>query len=142
MKAMDRIISITIALAVLAAAAGCGAGSGEAPTPSPTPSITQTPAPTPTATETEELNWCEQSRNDMQLAVDAYYADHGRWPTGDGQPGDIDWDCLVPDYIDSIPYTDSNCDWGVSDDPLGNMCVGPRIGCLCRCPCSKRCSYY
>lgn len=68
--------------------------------PSPTPSTTPTPTPTPTPTQA-----------------------HGGWPTADGQPGDIDWTKLVPDFIVGIPSNDNRCDWWVNSDPEGEVCL-------------------
>ena len=75
------------------------------------------PSPTLTASA------CEHARDTIQAALDAYHAQHGVWPTPDGEPGDIDWTKLVPDYMEAIPANDGTCDWQVNARPVGKVCV-------------------
>ena len=97
------------------------------------------PEATPTATPTPTQ--CEADRDAIQTALYAYHDEKGEWPTETGGPGDIEWEKLVPSFLASIPTTDDNCDWSVSSDPEGDVCVGPRIGCIsCKCRCGTRCA--
>jgi hypothetical protein len=75
--------------------------------------------PTPTLTAPT----CEQTRDAIQAALDAYHAEHEVWPTADGEPGDIDWTKLVPDFMEAIPADDVTCDWQVNAHPVGKVCV-------------------
>lgn len=75
------------------------------------------PSPTLTASA------CEQARDDIQAALDAYNDENGVWPTTDGEPGDIEWTKLVPDYLETIPANDDTCDWQVNAHPVGKVCV-------------------
>jgi len=97
------------------------------PTPTPTPQATPTPTPeatpTPTPEPTRAPSRCELDRDAVQVALDAYHDDTGEWPTADGQPGDIEWDELVPGFLDGVPSTDSKCDWQVNSDPEGDVCL-------------------
>lgn len=95
----------------------CGDPGPPEPTPTPTATPTETPTPTPTLTR------CEKDRNAIQEALDAYHAEKGEWPTADGQPGDIEWDKLVPDFLDDTPSTDIKCHWQVNSDPEGEVCL-------------------
>lgn len=92
------------------------------------PEVTPTPTPTPTQ--------CEADRDAVQAAIYAYNSEKGEWPTETGGPGDIEWERLVPGFLESIPTTDDNCDWSVNSDPEGEVCVGGEVGCI---PCSCRC---
>ncbi|MFA5367486.1 MAG: hypothetical protein WC333_06375 [Dehalococcoidia bacterium] len=96
------------------------------PTPSPTPTSTPTPtataSPSPTPTMVYASN-CAHDKNEIQIALDAYYADNTAWPTADGLPGDIVWSELVPQYMSEMPLIDSTCDWRVSGNPEGSVCV-------------------
>lgn len=67
---------------------------------------------------------CEHDKNEIQIALDAYYADNAAWPTADGLPGDIVWDELVPQYMSEMPLIDGSCDWRVGADPEGEVCIG------------------
>ena len=72
------------------------------------------------------LTKCEIDRDAIQVALDAYQDDTGEWPTTDGQPGNIEWDKLVPGFLDEKPPTDSKCDWQVNSDPEGDVCLWKR----------------
>ena len=61
--------------------------------------------------------------NAIQAALHAYYSKFGEWPTASGEPGDIKWNKLVPDFLPYIPHTDSQCDWQVNSDPEGEVCL-------------------
>ena len=98
-----------------------GVKGGFEPSPTPTPLPTPTPSPTPIVTMS-----CEIARDSIQPALDAYHAEHGEWPTADGQPGDIDWEKLVPAFMDTTPSNDARCDWRVNSDPEGEVCVPNR----------------
>jgi hypothetical protein len=76
--------------------------------------------PTPTATYASN---CEKDKHEIQTALNAYYDDNSNWPTADGQPGDMVWDELVPKYMSEMPVIDDQCDWQVSGNPEGNVCV-------------------
>ena len=77
------------------------------------PTPTTSPTPTP----------CETDRDTIQAALYAYYAEKGEWPTANGQPGKIDWDKLMPGFLDAIPSTDSKCHWQVNSNPEGRVCL-------------------
>jgi len=83
-----------------------------------TPTPTSTPTPLPTVIMT-----CEEARDAIQDALDAYHAEYGEWPTADGQPGDIEWTKIVPDFMAAVPVNDSKCDWQVNSDPEGEVCL-------------------
>lgn len=80
------------------------------------------PGPTPTLGPAG----CEPDRDALQVALHAYNDKTGEWPTYDGQPGDIDWNKLVPGYLPYIPNTDSRCDWQVNSNPEGGVCLWQR----------------
>jgi len=109
-----KIVPVALVIALIAVAVvitiGVRGGSEPGPTPTPTP----TPSPTPIVTMS-----CEIARDSIQPALDAYQAEYGEWPTTDGQPGDIDWDKLVPAFMDITPSNDTRCDWRVNSDPRG-----------------------
>jgi hypothetical protein len=113
MKA-KAVVAILILSILLVSGLACGGGSEPETTPTPTPPIT----PVPTR--------CEADRDAVQVALDAYHDDTGEWPTADGQPGDIEWDELVPGFLDGVPSTDSKCDWQVNSDPEGDVCLWKR----------------
>ena len=77
--------------------------------------------PTPTATATVEKTQCETDRDTIQEALNAYHEENGNWPTANGQPGDIVWDKLAPEYMST--GIDDQCDWHVSSNPVGTVCV-------------------
>jgi hypothetical protein len=79
--------------------------------------------PTATATPTVQKTPCETDRDAIQEALNAYNEANDDWPTANGQPGDIVWDKLVPEYMSTMPVIDSDCDWQVSGNPEGNVCV-------------------
>jgi len=79
--------------------------------------------PTPTATATVQKTPCETDRDTIQEALNAYNEANDDWPTANGQPGDIAWDKLVPEYMSTMPVIDGDCDWQVSGNPEGNVCV-------------------
>lgn len=91
-----------------------------APTSTPIPAATASPSPTPT---TVYASNCLHDKNEIQIALDAYYEDNASWPTANGLSGDIVWDELVPDYMSEMPLIDSTCDWQVSGNPEGSVCV-------------------
>jgi len=114
MMKIKRVAAIFILGILLVAASACGLG----PEPTPTPTPTATPTPLPTVTMS-----CEEARDAIQAALDAYHDETGEWPTSDGQPGDIEWTELVPDFMAGIPANDSMCKWQVNSDPLGEVCL-------------------
>jgi len=79
--------------------------------------------PTPTPTATAPVSNCEKDKSDIQAALNAYHEDNADWPTANGQAGDIVWDKLVPEYMSTMPVIDGDCDWQVSSNPEGNVCV-------------------
>lgn len=88
------------------------------PSLKPTPIVTSKPLPSPTPTEPAV---CEEDRQAIKAALDAYYIANGQWPTANGEPGLIVWNKIVPDLLDKIPSTNS-CKWQVNSDPLGEVC--------------------
>ena len=116
------IISILALSILLVPGLACGGGGEPEATPTPMPTLTPTQEPTPGRTPTQ----CETDRDAVQAALDAYHDDTGEWPTADGQPGDIDWDELVPGFLDEVPSTNSKCDWQVNSDPEGKVCLWER----------------
>ncbi|NQT71990.1 MAG: hypothetical protein HQ553_04370 [Chloroflexi bacterium] len=68
-------------------------------------------------------NLCEQDRDAIQDVLDSFYAMNGKWPTSTGQPGDIQWDMLIPEWLDSVPPTDDKCEWQINSDPQGQVCL-------------------
>lgn len=116
-------ISIIVILGVLLLSGLVFRDGGEAavtPTPTPTPAATSQPTPTPQPTR------CEADRDAVQVALHAFQAANGYWPTATGLPGDIDWDKLVPGFLDAIPSTDGRCDWQVNSAPEGDVCLWKR----------------
>jgi hypothetical protein len=111
-----RIAVIVFMGILLMAGASCGGGENAEPTA--TPIVTATPTPLPTVVMS-----CDQARDAIQIALDAYNAMHGDWPTIDGQPGDIEWSKLAPDFIDGIPSNDNKCEWWVNSNPEGDVCL-------------------
>lgn len=112
---ITRIAAILLlGILLVSASACCPEGAG--PGPTPTPTVTPTPLPTVTMS-------CEQARDAIQVALDDYYDEQGEWPTADGQPGDIQWAKLVPDYMAGVPSNDNSCDWQVNSDPAGEVCL-------------------
>jgi hypothetical protein len=69
---------------------------------------------------------CAPDRDATGAAIDAYHARYGDWPTASGEPGDMDWDKLVPEFLPYKPGTDSKCQWGVNGDPEGEICLQNR----------------
>ena len=76
------------------------------------------PTPPPTISMS-----CIEARNAIQDALDVYNTQYQEWPTTDGQPGDIEWIKLAPDFITGVPSNDSLCDWWVNRDPEGEVCL-------------------
>ena len=66
---------------------------------------------------------CVPDRDAVHIALTGYHEANREWPTIDGFPGDIRWDRLVPDYLDGIPKTNTKCDWWVSGEPEGSVCI-------------------
>ena len=83
---------------------------------------TPTPVPTPTPLPTISMS-CVEARNAIQDALDGYNAQYQKWPTVGGEPGDIEWIKLVPEFMTGIPANDSDCVWWVNSDPEGDVCV-------------------
>jgi hypothetical protein len=79
--------------------------------------IKEEPAPTVQKTP------CETDRDSIQKSLNAYNEANDDWPTANGQPGDIVWDKLVPEYMSEMPVIDDQCDWQVSGNPEGTVCV-------------------
>ena len=119
MKKSRIAVVLLLVIVLVSGLACCG---GEESVPTPTPTVTPTPTPTPTPLPTVVMS-CDQARDAIQIALDAYYAVHGEWPTIDGQPGDIDWINLVSDFIDGIPSNDNKCEWWVNSNPEGDVCL-------------------
>jgi len=122
MKIGPMAIIIILGMLLIGIFACGGGGDSEAtPTPTPTP--------------------CEADRSAVQAAIYAYHMQNEEWPTETGEPGDIVWEKLVPEFLPDIPTTDDNCDWSVNSDPEGEVCVGERVGCIpCRCGCGTGCA--
>jgi len=66
---------------------------------------------------------CEDDRDTLQAALNAYKAEEGEWPTADGRPGDIEWDRLVPRFLDYRTISDYWCDWQINSNPEGDVCL-------------------
>jgi hypothetical protein len=66
---------------------------------------------------------CVEARDAIQDSISAYNTIYGEWPTVDGQPGDIEWTKLVPEFMTGIPDKDNVCEWWVNSDPDGEVCV-------------------
>ena len=109
-------VLIIILVAAIAVIVAIGVKGGFAPGPTPTPPPTATSLPT-------VIMGCTEARNAIQDALDLYHAEYGEWPTADGQPGDIEWTKLVPDFMAGIPSNDSKCEWQVNSDPEGVVCL-------------------
>lgn len=105
-----------IFLLALVLLAGCACNAWGEPGATPTPSGTPQPVPTVTMS-------CEEARDAVQQALDAYHAQYGSWPTADGKPGDIVWYKLVPEFMEYGPGNDNKCDWRVNSDPVGKVCL-------------------
>jgi hypothetical protein len=135
---LSGIITISLLFILLTCILSCAEGSNNgAPsttpalsptvTPSVSPTISPTASPTFLATPTATLGpeGCEPDRDAIQAAINAYHADNGNWPTTTtfGEPGNIKWSVLVPDYLPYIPHTDARCDWQVNTDPEGEVCL-------------------
>ena len=118
MKITRIAVILLLGILLVSGFACCPEGAGPVATPTPTPTPTATPTPLPTVTMS-----CEQARDAIQVALDDYYAEHGQWPTADGQPGDIQWAKLVPDFMTGVPSNDSSCEWGVNSEPEGEVCL-------------------
>ena len=110
---ITRIAVIVFMGTLLMAGAACGGGGNSEPTPTPIA----------TATLPTVVMSCEEARDAIQAALIDCYDEHGEWPTANGQPGDIEWTKLVPEFMAGIPHADSLCDWWVSDDPEGEVCL-------------------
>ena len=77
----------------------------------------------PTAVPTLGPAGCAPDRDATGAAIAAYHAKYGVWPTADGEPGDMDWDKLVPEFLPYKPDTNGKCQWGVNGDPEGEVCL-------------------
>jgi len=131
MKA-KQVIALSLLAILLLSTFACGGG-GEEVTPTPTPTPTPTLTPTPTQ--------CEADRDAVQAALYAYYEEKEEWPTETGEPGDVEWGKLVPNFLPEYPSTDKDCDWSVNSNPEGEVCVGQEVDCIpCKCRCSTECS--
>jgi hypothetical protein len=122
-KKVPIIIIIVLYLALVAIATVFAAN--EEPeaehTPTPTATATETVSPSPTAQKTQ----CEIDIENIQVALDAYLDAHGNWPTSNGSPGKIEWDKLVPEFLNATPSTANSCKWQVNSDPEGQICKPP-----------------
>jgi hypothetical protein len=127
-----RVVAISLLCISLVLSLGCAKGNstaGATPSPTPTPSPTSSASPTLTSTMTPTTTLgpegCEPDRDAIQAAINAYHAENGDWPTTTtfGDPGNIKWSKLVPDYLPYIPHTDARCDWQVNTDPEGEVCL-------------------
>jgi len=147
----SRFISLFIMLLtslLFLTGAMCQDGQGAQPTPTPTATIVPTSTPsvagptatvtaiataTPTATLTVVATLgpegCVPDRDAIPVAINAYHAAHGDWPTDDGKPGDIEWSKLVKSYLPYMPHTNDECDWQVNSRPEGEVCVPPEKMC-------------
>lgn len=78
-----------------------------------------------------EVSACELEVNGLQKAVGAYlYQSDGTWPTEAGSlPGALDYDKLVPYYIDKVPLTEPDCGWYLTDNGM----VFPSSPATCPC---------
>lgn len=83
---------------------------------------TPTPTPTPTPLPTVSMS-CVEARDTIQDALNGYDIQYQEWPTANGQPGDIEWAKLVPEFMTGIPSNDSLCDWWVNSNPEGEVCL-------------------
>ncbi len=105
-------------------------------TATPTIIITASPFPTGTSLPVVTPNWswpgptatlgpegCVYDRDAIQDAIYTYNASYGEWPTADGRPGDIAWAKLVKEYLPYMPHTNDECNWQVSGEPEGKVCV-------------------
>jgi hypothetical protein len=113
-----KVTMIAVILLVgilLTAGCACG-GSSSQPTPSPIASTTPTLLPIVVMS-------CTDAEYDIQDAISDYYNDYDEWPTSNGEPGDIEWTKLVPDFMAAVPSNDSKCDWWVNSDPEGEVCL-------------------
>ncbi|MGB2800574.1 MAG: hypothetical protein WBC82_12115 [Dehalococcoidia bacterium] len=122
MKIIPVLIIILVAAIAVIVAIGVTGGFEPGSTPTSTAEPTPTPAATPTSLPIVVMS-CDQAKNAIQEALDAYNAEQGEWPTADGQPGDIEWTELVPDFMEAVPANDSKCHWQVNSDPEGEVCV-------------------
>ena len=111
-------VLIIILVAAIAVIVAIGVTGRFEPGSTPKPTSTGTPTSLPTVSMS-----CNEAKNAIQAALDDYHDNYGEWPTADGQPGDIEWTELVPDYMEAIPANDSKCDWWVNSDPEGEVCV-------------------
>lgn len=105
-----KFAPILLLCVLLISAAACdGGGGGE-----------------PTAVPTLGPSGCAPDRDATGAAIAAYHAKYGDWPTASGEPGDMDWDKLVPEFLPHKPDTNSKCQWGVNGDPEGQVCLQHR----------------
>ena len=98
-------VLIIILVAAIAVIVAIGVKGGFEPGSTPLPTVTMS---------------CNEAKNGIQAALDAYHVEHTEWPTANGQPGDIAWTKLVPDFMAAVPY---RCDWRVNSDPVGEVCL-------------------
>jgi hypothetical protein len=125
---LSGIVTISLLCILLMSSLSCAKGSNNGmPSPTPTPSTTSSASPTSTLVTTPTATLgpegCEPDRDAIQIALNAYHIENGDWPTVDGDPGDIKWSKLVPEFLPYIPHTDSDCDWQVNSDPEGEVCL-------------------
>ena len=113
-----RIAVIFLLFIVLVSGLACCGGEESEPTPTATATLTTTPTPLPTVTTS-----CSEARDAIQGALTVYNTQYQEWPTVDGQPGDIEWTKLVPDFMAGVPSNDSLCDWWVDSSPQGTVCL-------------------
>lgn len=96
----------------------CGSVCTGQPGETPPSTVAATEPPPTSAAEPPE---CEEDRQAIKAALDAFVEINGQWPTADGKPGLIVWNKIVPDLLESIPST-VKCKWQVNSDPLGEVC--------------------
>ena len=126
MKIIPVLIIILVAAIAVIVAIGVTGGFEPGSTPTSTAEPTPTPASTPTATLTPlptVVMGCVEARDTIQDALESYNTEYGNWPTMDGEPGEIEWTKLVPNFMEAVPANDSKCDWWVNSDPEGEVCV-------------------
>ncbi|MBM3133228.1 MAG: DUF255 domain-containing protein [Chloroflexi bacterium] len=140
-------VCLVLLLVLLVSVLGCdsessGDGTTVMPPTNPPPSASQTvPASlTPNPTQPSPLSACFADEELIEKALDAYHAANGTWPSIDGRPGDIQWEKLVPAFIDHVPATDTACDWQVNTAPEGAPCIRDKANKGSDCYCASVCT--
>ena len=124
MRIMRIVIAVFLGI-LLAVGLACSGGNSEGPTPVPTSMPEQPRTLTPTPLPTVVMS-CSEVLNSIKAPLVNYHDRYGEWPTVDGQPGDIEWSKLVPEFIEGIPSNDKQCDWWVNSHFWGTVCVQNR----------------